>query len=320
MRQDEDHRFGAEATAAEVVEGVDLTGRRVVVTGGASGIGRETVRALASVGADVVLAARSQEQADRVAAELAPVVRGTVRGAALDLTDLDSIDRFVQGWTGPLDVLVANAGVMASPLRRTAAGWELQLATNHIGHFVLATGLHDALAASGRARIVVVSSVGHVNGDVDLDDLDFERHEYDPWVAYSRSKTANVLFAVEAASRWAGDGIVANALNPGRIAGTGLGRHSAPPPTAFDPAGTTGVSVKTPEQGAATSVLLAASPLVEGVTGRYFEDCRIAGPFVPGVRRGVAAYAVDPEHARALWAATEKLVAAARSRLPKGGR
>lgn len=311
MNQSNQNSFNAATTAAEVVAGVDLTGYRAVVTGAASGIGRETVRALASAGAEVVLAARSQDQADRVASEIAPTVAGRVRGAALDLTDLYSVGRFVDNWDGQLDALVNNAGVMASPLERTRYGWELQLATNHIGHFVLADGLHSALAASGRGRIVSVSSVGHVNGDVDLNDLNFERREYDPWVAYSQSKTANVLFAVEAASRWSRDGILINALNPGRIASTNLGRHTAPPPTSFDLAGATGVSVKTIEQGAATSVLLAASPLVDGITGRYFEDCQIAGPFVPGVRRGVAGYAVDPEHAKALWSATRSLVDAA---------
>ena len=311
MQQSSDSPFGATTTASEVVAGLDLTGRRAVVTGAASGIGRETVRALASAGAEVVLAARSQDQADRVAEEIASTVSGHVRGAALDLTDLDSVRRFVQTWDGPLDILVNNAGVMASPLHRTRYGWELQLATNHIGHLALAVGLHDALAASGRGRVVSVSSVGHINGDVDLDDLNFEHREYDPWVAYSQSKTANVLFAVEAATRWASDGIVANALNPGRIASTNLGRYTAPPPTTFDPSGTTGVSVKNIEQGAAASVLLAVSPRVDGVTGRYFEDCQIAGPHIPGTRRGVAAYAVDPERARALWSATDKLLEAA---------
>ena len=312
MQQSKNNLFGATTTAQEVVAGLDLTDRRVVVTGAASGIGRETARALASAGAEVVLAARSQEQADRVAEQLASTVPGVVYGAALDLTDLDSVDRFVRTWDGPLEVLVNNAGVMASPLQRTRYGWELQLATNHIGHLSLAVGLRGALAASGCGRVVSVSSVGHVNGDVDLDDLNFEHREYDPWVAYSQSKTANVLFAVEAAMRWASDGIVANALNPGRIASTNLGRYSSPPPTTFDPAGTSGVSVKTIEQGAATSVLLAVSPLVDRVSGLYFEDCQIADPFVPGIRRGVADYAIDPERARALWSATEILLESAK--------
>lgn len=219
----------------------------------------------------------------------------------LDLADPASVDRFVRAWSGPLHILVNNAGVMATPETRTPEGRELQFATNHLGHFQLALGLHDALAAARGARVVVVSSVGHINGEVLFDDVDFARHPYDPWAAYSQSKTANILFAVEAAKRWAPDHIAVNALNPGRIRGTNLSRHLATPPESFDPAGATGVSVKTVEQGAATSVLLAASPLVEGVTGQYFEDCRIAPEHTPGVRRGVAAYAMDPEKAARLW-------------------
>jgi NAD(P)-dependent dehydrogenase (short-subunit alcohol dehydrogenase family) len=271
--------FDASTTAAQVVAGLDLTGKRAIVTGGGSGIGAETARALAAAGADVTATTRQQ----------------------LDLADPASVDRFVRAWTGPLHILVDNAGVMATPETRTPEGRELQFATNHLGHFQLSLGLHDALASARGARVVVVSSVGHINGEVLFDDVDFTRHPYDPWAAYSQSKTANILFAVEAAALWAPDEITVNALNPGRIWGTGLSRHLTTPPDSFDPAGSTGVSVKTVEQGAATSVLLAASPLVEGVTGQYFEDCQIAPPLTPGVRRGVAAYAKDPEKAARLW-------------------
>jgi NAD(P)-dependent dehydrogenase (short-subunit alcohol dehydrogenase family) len=186
---------------------------------------------------------------------------------------------------------------------RTPQGWEMQFATNHLGHFALATGLHDALAAAGAARIVSVSSVGHINGNIDFDDIHFQRRPYDPWQAYGPSKTANVLFAVEASTRWAADGIAANALNPGRIPVTNLSRHVGDvsnAPASFEP-NSTAVSWKNPEQGAATSVLLAASPLLDGVGGRYFEDCNEAGPHQPGIRRGVAAYALDPEAAARLW-------------------
>jgi NAD(P)-dependent dehydrogenase (short-subunit alcohol dehydrogenase family) len=294
--------FGAQSTAAEVIAGVDLSGRRAIVTGAASGIGVETARALASAGAEVTLAVRDLEAGAKVAREIsASTGNQRVTAAALDLADPASVRAFVRAWTGKLDILVANAGIMATPELRTPQGWELQFATNHLGHFALATGLHDALRQAGRARVVVVSSVGHVNGEVRFDDIDFTRHPYDPWVAYSQSKTANILFAVEAARRWAADGIAVNALNPGRIQGTNLSRHLAAAPASFDPAGSTGVSVKNTEQGAATSVLLAASPLVEGVTGRYFEDCQEAAPYTPGVRRGVAAYALDPEKAQRLW-------------------
>ncbi|MEU4242972.1 SDR family NAD(P)-dependent oxidoreductase [Actinoplanes sp. NPDC026619] len=287
--------FNATSTAADVIAGVDLRGRRAIVTGGSSGIGVATARALAGVGAEVTLAVRDLDAGRRVAAEIGG------RALTLDLADLTSVRRFVDEWAGPLHILVNNAGVMATPEMRTAQGWELQFGTNHLGHFALATGLHDALAAAHGARVVSVSSVGHVNGEVLFDDINFERHPYDPWAAYSQSKTANILFAVEAAKRWAADHIAVNALNPGRIASTNLGRHLAAPPATFDPAGSSGVSIKNIEQGAATSVLLAASPLVEGVTGRYFEDCQVAEAYTPGVRRGVASYALDPAKAARLW-------------------
>jgi NAD(P)-dependent dehydrogenase (short-subunit alcohol dehydrogenase family) len=308
--------FGPTSTAAEVIAGVDLTGKRAVVTGASSGIGQETARALAGAGAEVTLAVRDVGVGQKAAAEIADATgAANVRVERLDLADRASVGEFVARWEGPLHILVNNAGIMATPERRTPEGWELQFATNHLGHFALATGLHGALAAAGGARVVVVSSVGHVNGEVLFDDVNFERHPYNAWVAYSQSKTANVLFAVEAARRWQGDRIAVNALNPGRIASTGLISHVDPaavPPQSFDAAGTTGVSVKDIPQGAATSVLLAASPLVEGVTGRYFEDCQEAEPFVPGVRRGVAAYALDPEKAARLWQLSVDLLAAAR--------
>jgi NAD(P)-dependent dehydrogenase (short-subunit alcohol dehydrogenase family) len=304
--------FGATSTAAEVIAGIDLTGKRAIVTGASSGIGVETARALASAGAAVTLAVRDLEAGRRSAADItATTGNERVLAARLDLADLGSIREFVSGWTGPLDILVDNAGVMATPERRTALGWELQFATNHLGHFALTTGLHGALAAAGDARVVVVSSVGHINGGVLFDDPNFERRPYDPWAAYSQSKTANVLFAVEAAKRWAADRITVNALNPGRISDTGLGRHMTAAPVAFDPKGSTGVSVKDTAQGAATSVLLAASPLVAGVTGRYFEDCNEAGPHQPGVRRGVADYALDPDQAGRLWQLSTDLLTAA---------
>jgi NAD(P)-dependent dehydrogenase (short-subunit alcohol dehydrogenase family) len=298
--------FGATSTAADVLGGVDLTGKRTIVTGGSSGIGAETARALARAGAEVTLAVRDSEAGAKVAREI-----GTdrVRVARLDLSNQISIADFVASWRGPLQVLVCNAGVMATPALRTAEGWEMQLATNHLGHFALALGLRSAMKAAGHARAVVVSSVGHVNADVDFDDLMFERRPYDPWTAYGQSKTANILFMVEAARRWKEDGITVNALNPGRIASTRLGRHVAvtPPPLSFEPS-SRDVSYKDIEQGAATSALLAGSPLVEGVTGMYFENCVPAVPHTPGVRRGVAAYALDPARAVQLWDASAALI------------
>ncbi|WP_407650943.1 SDR family NAD(P)-dependent oxidoreductase [Herbiconiux ginsengi] len=227
---------------------------------------------------------------------------------------------FVAAWRGPLHILVDNAGVMAIPERRTAEGWEMQFATNHLGHFALTLGLHDALAVGSaperHSRVVVVSSVGHVNGGIRWHDVNFEHDPYDAWQAYSQSKTANVLFAVEAARRWASDGIDVNALNPGRIWSTGLSRHMSDPPAAFGAASSDGVSEKDIPQGAATSVLLAASPLVEGVIGRYFEDAQEAGPHAEALRRGVADYARDPADAARLWELSQTLLDTAP--LPRG--
>jgi len=304
--------FGAQSTAAEVIAGVDLSGLRAIVTGASSGIGVETARALASAGAEVTLAVRNLEAGRRTAKDIAAGTGGTkVLVVPLDLADQGSVAAFAAGWDGPLHILVNNAGIMATPEMRTPQGWEIQFATNHLGHFALATGLHDALAAAGGARVVVVSSVGHLNGEVLFDDINFERHPYDPWAAYSQSKTANILFMVEAARRWEPDQISVNALNPGRITTTNLSRYlgeDSSPPAAFEP-NSTAVSWKTVEQGAATSVLLAASPLLDGVTGRYFEDCQEAGPARPGIRRGVAAYALDPEKAARLWQVSAGLLA-----------
>lgn len=300
--------FGATSTAAEVLAGVDLTGRRAVVTGGASGIGVETARALAHAGAEVTIAARDLAAGEKVAAEV-----GAAGAARLDLTDPESVAAFAAAWTGPLHMLVNNAGVMAAPLTRTAQGWELQFATNHLGHFALATALHGALAAAGGARVVSVSSAAHLNSPVLFDDIQFERRDYDPWVAYGQAKTANILFAVEADRRWAGDGIRVNALHPGGIS-TPLQRHVPQDERAamlarFD--GREGrPGLKTPGQGAATSVLLAASPLVDGVGGRFFEDCHEGLPNVPGERTGWAPYAMDPENATLLWQVSLDLLGA----------
>jgi NAD(P)-dependent dehydrogenase (short-subunit alcohol dehydrogenase family) len=296
--------FGAESTAADVIDGVDLTGKRAIVTGASSGIGVETARALASAGAEVTVAVRNVVAGQQTAAEItASTGNQRVLVTRLDVADQASIAAFIAGWRGPLHILVNNAGVMAIPdLRRTDEGWELQFATNHLGHFALAKGLHDPLAAAGGARVVSVSSVGHLNGDIVWDDINFERHPYDGWAAYSQSKTANVLFAVHAATLWAGDGICVNALTPGRIR-TNLVRFLDVQPAA--PAGfqadNPDIRYKTVQQGAATSVLLAASPLLDGVTDRYFEDCNEAGPQLPGQRRGVAAYATEPAKAERLW-------------------
>jgi NAD(P)-dependent dehydrogenase (short-subunit alcohol dehydrogenase family) len=295
--------FGAGSTAAEVVAGIDLTGRRAIVTGGASGIGVETARALADAGAEVTLAVRNLEAGDRTAEDIvATTGNKQVLVAPLDLADRASVAEFLAGWEGPLHVLVNNAGVMAAPETRTSEGWELQFATNHFGHFALTTGLRPALAAAGGARVVSVTSSAHLRSPVVFSDIHFRERPYEPWSAYGQSKTANVLFAVEATKLWADDGITVNAVMPGGIR-TNLQRHLSEEElqAAVRNAGSD-VRWKTPEQGAATSVLVATAPLLDGIGGRYFEDCNEAEPNQPGTRRGVAAYALDPEAAERLWA------------------
>jgi len=305
--------FGFDSTAAEVIEGVDLSGRRAIVTGGSSGIGVETARALAGAGAEVTLAVRDTQAGERTAAEITASTRGAaVSVSRLDLSDQTSVSAFAESWQGPLDLLVNNAGVMALPTHElTGEGWELQFATNHLGHFALALGLHPALAAAGTARIVSLSSVGHLRSPVVFEDLNFSTRAYDPPLAYGQSKTANVLFAVEATRRWAGEGITANAVHPGAIADTNLARHMDPVVLAELRA--SGVyKFKTIGQGAATSVLAATSAQLEGVGGRYFENCNEAetvhpDPAEPGTS-GVADYALDMTNAERLWELSESLI------------
>jgi NAD(P)-dependent dehydrogenase (short-subunit alcohol dehydrogenase family) len=201
---------------------------------------------------------------------------------------------------------------MALPtLELTANGWEMQFATNHLGHFALAVGLHPALTAAGAARIVSLSSVGHLRSPVVFEDLHFSARPYDPWLAYGQSKTANVLFAVEATRRWAGDGITANAVHPGAIADTNLSRHMDPVVLA-ELRGSGAYRFKTTEQGAATSVLAATSAQLEGIGGRYFENCNEAetvhpDPQKPGAA-GVADYALDTASAESLWELSQSLI------------
>jgi NAD(P)-dependent dehydrogenase (short-subunit alcohol dehydrogenase family) len=308
--------FGAESTAAEVVEGIDLTGKRAVVTGAASGIGVETARALAGAGAAVTLAVRDTAQGDQVAADIRDTAgNDEVTVAPLELTDPAGIEAFVAGWDGPLDILINNAGVMAiQELTLTDRGQEMQFATNHLGHFALTLGLHDALAAAEGGRVVSVSSSGHLRSPVVFDDLNYSFREYDPFGAYGQSKTANVLFAVGVTKNWADDGITANSLMPGGIA-TNLQRHvggAGYMKEAVKRFERSGLKLKNPEQGAATSVLLATYPELEGVGGRYFEDCNEAEVIQrrePHTLAGVAPYALDPDNAERLWEVSLELIA-----------
>ncbi|WP_229072699.1 SDR family NAD(P)-dependent oxidoreductase [Actinoplanes sp. DH11] len=278
--------FTARSTAADVLAGVDLTGRHYLVTGGTSGIGLATAEALRAAGAAVTATTRRD----------------------VDLADLDSVRAFTAAWTGRLDAVVANAGVMALPtLQRARNGWELQLATNYLGHFALLGGLRRHLTGG---RVVIVSSGAQLSAGVDFDDPQFERRAYDPWVAYAQSKTADVLLAVGIADRWAADGIVANALAPGRIH-TNLQRHiGAAEMRALGAMDEDGNLVhadgfKTPEQGAAASVLLAASPLTAGMTGQYIDEDVQQAHVVPGgtgLHHGAAHWSMDRANADRLWA------------------
>lgn len=307
--------YGAGTTADEVAAGHDLTGKRAIITGAASGIGLETARALARTGAEITIGARDLA-AGRVAAEdIAATTGAKVRVAELDLVDLAGIRRFTAAWNGPLHLLINNAGVMAVPeLRRTREGWEQQFATNHLGHFELATGLHDALAEAGAARVVAVSSSGHHASPVVFDDVHYEHRPYDPWSAYGQSKTANALFAVEATRRWSGDGIRANSLMPGGIM-TNLQRHI---PAEIRAEWSRVPSLKTPQQGAATTLVAALAPEFARVGGKYLEDCAEAPVIADDaettpVGGGVRRWALDPEAAERLWEVSSRMLDGART-------
>jgi NAD(P)-dependent dehydrogenase (short-subunit alcohol dehydrogenase family) len=289
--------YGFGTTADEVLAGVELSGRSALVTGGASGIGLETARSLARAGATVTLAVRDVAAGNRAAADIiATTNNDDVRVEELDLTDVQSISAFSRRWNIPLHMLILNAGIMAVPtLERNAQGHELQFATNYLGHFALTMNLYPWLERATGARVVSVSSNAHHFSPVVFGDIDYEQRPYDPWSAYGQSKTADVLLAVEITRRWSNAGICANALNPGAIA-TNLQRYTGQVLTPVE-------KRKTPEQGAATSVLLAASPLVASVGGRYFEDCNeapvVSEPELFG--GGVNPWALDPESAQRLW-------------------
>ncbi|MBN0042684.1 SDR family NAD(P)-dependent oxidoreductase [Streptomyces actuosus] len=296
--------FGARSTADDVLRGIDLTGRLALVTGGYSGLGLETTKALVRAGARVVVPARRPDAARENLAGLP----GT-EVDELDLGDLDSVRAFAERFLASgrsLDIVIGNAGIMACPETRVGPDWEAQFATNHLGHFALVNRLWPAIEPGG-ARVVSVSSRGHHLSGIRWDDPHWQ-HGYDKWAAYGQAKTANVLFAVQL-DRLARDrGVRAFALHPGGIL-TPLQRHLTREEmvglgwidedgNALDPAG-----FKTPEQGAATQVFAATSPQLDGMGGVYLEDCDIAEPApADGARSGVKDWATDPEQAARLWA------------------
>src|ERR1035438_1765037 len=312
-------RFDATSTADDVAAGVDLSGVRAVVTGASSGIGVETARSLARAGAEVTLAVRNTDAGWKAAEDIAESTgRDGVHVAALDLSDRAAVASFVQSWNGPLHLLINNAGVITPALVRTAEGWELQFATNYLGHFALSLRLHDALAAGagerGEARIVSLTSGAHMRSPVVFDDIQFERRDYDPQAAYAQSKTADSLFAVEATRRWAADGIIANAVNPGGVA-TGLQRHFTQRQKDYlAEAEAAGAFVyKTAQHGAATTLVAAVAPEFAHTGGHYLDDGREART-VPNDAdlfqnsHGVKQWAIDPDTAQELWTVSLGLI------------
>ena len=298
--------FGAESTADEVLEGIDLSGNRVLVTGVSAGLGIETARSLAAHGADVVGTARNPDKARATTAE---VRDQAVRGGGLEIVELDlaslasvraCADRLVRDGR-QIDVVIASAGVMAGPKGVTIDGFETQFGTNHLGHFVFINRIASLFAPGG--RLVMVSSAGHRSADVDLEDPNFERTPYDEFAAYRRSKTANVLFAVAFDRRYQPKGIRATAVHPGAVLTETTQRL-----TRGNEAAAAAFAWKTVAQGAATSVWagIAAAPAVVG--GRYCEDCHVADMVDrDGIGFGVRPYALDAERAKALWAKSEEM-------------
>jgi NAD(P)-dependent dehydrogenase (short-subunit alcohol dehydrogenase family) len=316
--------FGRDTTTDEVLDGMDLSGRRFVITGAASGLGRESARALAAHGASVTVLARSAERSEAAVAEVGAMVPDAdLKPGVADLADLQSIRAFAESYLvrhDAFDVLINNAGVMACPFGRTADGFEMQFGTNHLGHFLLTALLYPALQAGDQPRVVTLTSAGHSRADVDLEDPNFDRTEYSPWVAYGQAKTANALFARELARRAGPSGLLSFSVHPGGIL-TDLGRHlndelindmadfarrrSA---AASESGESREMHFKTVEAGAATQVWAATTAELADHNGAYLADC---GPGVVGVDPGVNGfmpYLLDDEHAAALWELSEAMV------------
>ena len=306
--------FDRSSTSDEVLDGIDLTGRTALVTGASSGLGAESARALAAHGARVVMTGRDVAKTERVAA----AIRQSTGNRAVEVMELHlerpaSVRAFAKTFLAEhraLHILIGNAGVMACPLQRTAEGWEMHFATNHLGHFLLGCLLAPALRAAAPSRVVSVSSAGHTLSPVVFEDIHFERRHYDKWQAYGQSKSANVLFAGELDRRLAGAGVRAFALHPGGIV-TELGRHLDAADVALiraraDERAKGGKAYwKTPEQGAATQLFAATAPELDGSGGLYLEDVQLSGalPCPGGV--GCSPWALDADAARQLWSVSE---------------
>jgi NAD(P)-dependent dehydrogenase (short-subunit alcohol dehydrogenase family) len=312
--------FGATSTTEDVLEGVILKGKRVLVTGVSAGLGVETARALVAHGADVVGAARDLTKAKAATAGVQAAAKNgsEFELVELDLASLESVRICANALVDaakPFDLVIANAGIMACPYGKTVDGFETQFGTNHLGHFVLVNRIASLMQRG--SRLVNLSSAGHRYSDVDINDPNFERAPYDPWSAYGRSKTANILFAVEFDRRHKADGVRATAVHPGGIQ-TELSRHIGDEGmkqliervnAATRAAGEPDFKFKTIPQGAATSVWAGAVAAADDVGGRYCEDCHVAEIEPDAAKRaGVKPYALNPETAKALWAKSEEMV------------
>lgn len=302
--------YGLRTEASEALGGRRLDGAVAIVTGGYSGLGLETTKALAGAGATVIVPARTPDKARAALAGIA-----NVEQAALDLADPGSIDAFANDVIRSgrkLDILINNAAIMASPLMRDARGYEAQFATNHLGHFQLTAWLWPALKQGGGARVVSLSSIGHRICPVDFDDPSFERGEYNKWVSYGRAKSANALFAIGLDQRGARHGVRAFAVHPGGIM-TDLQRYMPEEEKRamgwIDEHGNVDARFKTPSQGAATSVWCATNAQLDGKGGVYCEDCDIAVQVAPDAKdfTGVRPWAVDPAQADQLWTLSERM-------------
>ncbi len=310
--------FGHGSTAAEAIAGIDLSGKTAFVTGGYAGLGLETTKALVSAGAQVIVAGRRPEEAEASLADK----RDHVTAVKLELSDPASIDACaatVSGLTDKIDLLINNAGIMATPLTRDARGFESQFATNHLGHFQLAAQLWPLVKVAGSgARVVALTSLAHKRSAVHLDDPHFQHRDYEKWQAYGQAKTANALFALHLDRLAQTQGIRAFSVHPGGIA-TNLGRYLTEDDMAVlrarakgdDVPGSAAMVWKTPAQGAATTIWAATSPMLAGKGGVYLEDCDIAELTVDGAgakSSGVMAHACDSAAAEKLWALSEDYV------------
>lgn len=315
--------FGPETTAQEVLAGQDLTGKVAIVTGGHGGIGLETTRALAGSGATVIVGARDVHKAQQVLGSL-----NNVEVIRLDLADPSSIDEFAAVFRSSnraLDLLILNAGVSFPPTIKDYRGFDTHFATNYLGHFQLTLGLWEALKRSGNARVVALSSIGHMTGPIDLDDLHFTKRPYDKFVSYGESKSATSLFAIELDKRGREHGVRAFAVHPGAVL-SGLTRHLSNEDLAAwgvrrneDGTYTSSGGFKTAEQGAATSVWCAVSPMLEGKGGVYCEDVDIAELVSSdsSLQRGVRSWAIDPVLAEKLWTLSEELLHISDAAIPR---